>query len=332
MDFLGILLSIFFGFVPMFIFAVIIYWMDRYEKEPKLLLIGVFIWGAVVAAGAAFIINSVFGVGVYIFTQSDAITEATTGIISAPIVEEALKGLAVLIVFLLFRKEFDSVMDGIAYAAVTALGFAATENAFYIYSYGWAEGGVSGLLWLVFVRVILVGWQHPFYTAFTGIGLAYNRLSRNMLVKLGAPVIGFSIAMFTHAMHNTMATFLSGLGGLAVSTLVDWSGWIVMFLFILWAVSRERGWLITHLREEVALGVMTVPQYRVACSAWAQTSARTNAIFAGNYQVVSRFYQVCAELAFKKQQRATQGEEGGNSPIIDRLRAELASLSPRVRA
>ncbi len=332
MDILGILLSIFFGFVPMFIFAAIIYWMDRYEKEPKLLLIGVFIWGAVVAAGAAFIINTVFGVGVYIFTQSDTITEATTGIISAPIVEESLKGLAVLIVFLLFRKEFDSILDGIVYGAIAALGFAATENSFYIYTYGWQEGGVGGMLWLVFVRVILVGWQHPFYTAFTGIGLAFNRISRNTLVKLGAPVVGFSLAMFTHAMHNTMATFMQGLGGLALSTMVDWTGWIFMFLFILWALYREQRWLIAHLREEVALGVITPAQYKIACSAWAQTAARTSALFSGRYGPTGRFYQLTAELSFKKHQRATLGEEGGNTAIIDRLRAELARLSPHVRA
>ena len=47
----------------------------------------------------------------------------------APIIEESLKGLAVLLVFLLFRKEFDSILDGIVYAAITALGFAATENS-----------------------------------------------------------------------------------------------------------------------------------------------------------------------------------------------------------
>ena len=93
--------------------------------------------------------------------------------------EETLKGLAVLVVFLVFRREFDSVLDGIIYAGVAALGFAATENAYYIYTYGYQESGWSGLLSLTFIRVILVGWQHPFYTAFFGIGLAVARLNRN---------------------------------------------------------------------------------------------------------------------------------------------------------
>ena len=43
---------------------------------------------------------------------------------------------------------------------------------------------------MFFVRVILVGWQHPFYTAFIGIGLAISRLSRNTSIKIIAPIIG----------------------------------------------------------------------------------------------------------------------------------------------
>ena len=35
MAFLG---ALFFGFVPMFIYAAFVNWLDRYEKEPKLLL------------------------------------------------------------------------------------------------------------------------------------------------------------------------------------------------------------------------------------------------------------------------------------------------------
>ena len=62
---------------------------------------------------------------------------------------------------------------------VYCAGFAATENTLYIYN-GFHQNGWSGLAFLVFVRVILVGWQHPFYTAFTGIGLAVARLNRKL--------------------------------------------------------------------------------------------------------------------------------------------------------
>jgi RsiW-degrading membrane proteinase PrsW (M82 family) len=323
----GILLSVLFGFVPMFIFAALVYWLDRYEKEPVILLGAVFLWGAIVAAGSAFLLNTILGMGVYLFTGSEAATELTTASLFAPIIEESLKGLAVLIVFLVFRSEFDSIMDGIVYAAITALGFAATENAFYIFSYGYADNGITGLIYTAFVRIVLVGWQHTFFTAFTGIGLAIARLNQRLLVKLAAPLLGWTLAVFAHAFHNIISNLASGSGGLFLSTFIDWSGWFVMFLFILWALSREQHWLIDQLRDEVPMGTISPAQYHTACSAWAQSGARVKGILSGSFQATDRFYRLTAELAYKKQQRAMLGDENGNAAKIERLRGELARLS-----
>jgi protease PrsW len=316
--------AIFFGFVPALVFAWFLNWLDRYEKEPKLLLAAVFVWGFVVAAGGAFIINTVGGIGVYLFTNSESATDFVTASVFAPIVEESLKGLAVLIVFLFFRKEFDSILDGMIYAGIAALGFAATENAFYIYDKGFSQNGWQGFWFLVFVRVILVGWQHPFYTAFTGIGLALTRVSRNTLVKIVAPFAGLGIAMLTHSFHNTFAGMSEGLGGLAIGTFLDWSGWFFMLLFSVWMIAREGRLLPKHLQEEVTAGRMTAAQLKKAASPFGSSFAFLSG------RAASRFYQVCGELAHKKEQVATHGDESGNLAIIAKLQAELASLSPQV--
>jgi RsiW-degrading membrane proteinase PrsW (M82 family) len=329
-DLLGLLFSLFFGFAPALFFAWIVYWLDRYEKEPGILLGGVFVWGAVIAAGAAFMLNTSLGLGVYLFTKSEAATQLATGWFIAPFVEEILKGFAVLVIFLVFRSEFDSLLDGVVYAAIVALGFAATENTYYIYTQGYQEAGFSGIFWLVFVRVILVGWQHPFYTAFTGLGLAANRLSRNKSVKIAFPIIGLLAAITAHGLHNTLVSLLSGGRGLMLGTLIDWSGWLLMLVFIIWAIARERAWIVNQLGEEVSLGLITAAQYRTACSAWAQNLARLGALFSGKYTATNHFYQTCAELAYKKQQLADLGEENGNKLAIERLRADLARWSSRV--
>jgi RsiW-degrading membrane proteinase PrsW (M82 family) len=199
---MGLLVSVLFGFVPMFLFAAILYWIDRYEKEPRKLLLGSFVWGAVISAGFAFIVNTVLGMGIYLATGSEIFSDIAAAALVAPPVEETIKGLAVLLVFWTFRSEFDSTLDGIIYAGITALGFAATENVYYIYNYGYLESNYSGLLRLAFVRVILVGWQHPFYTAFIGIGLAGARLNRSMAMKLLLPIIGWSLAVGAQAVST----------------------------------------------------------------------------------------------------------------------------------
>lgn len=324
--------TLFFGFFPMFIFATILYWLDRYEKEPISLLIGVFAWGMVVAAGGAYVLNTLFGITVFSMTGSEFASDRVTGSISAPLVEESLKGMAVLLIFLFFRREFDSVLDGIIYAGVAALGFAATENVLYIWR-GYQESGWNGLFQLVLIRVILVGWQHPLYSAFTGIGLAVARMNRSWLVKFIAPITGFSLAMFTHSFHNTLASipFFGDLTCL-VGSFLDWFGVLFMFGVIIWATWVEQRNLINHLREEAQNGLISPAQYRTACSAWSQGFARLTSLLAGRYFATNRFYQVCGELAHKKQQQLKLGDENGNIAVIQKYRAELARLASAAQA
>jgi len=329
---MGLIASGIIGFFTSLLFAYILYWLDRYEKEPMLLLGGVFIWGAVIAAGSAFIINTVLGVGILIFTNSTVATDIATGSLIAPLVEESLKGFAVLAVFLVFRSEFDSVLDGIIYAGVAALGFAATENTYYIFTYGFQENGWSGLFSLTFIRVFLVGWQHPFYTAFFGIGLAVSRMNRNILVKMIAPLLGLALGMFAHGVHNTMAVILPhGLGGLALSTGIDWTGWLFMLGIILWATRREQRNLEKYLATEVQANTMPPSLFRTASSAWRQMFARTAAIFTGKYFKTARFYQVCGEYAHKRMQVERLGDESGNQIVIEKLRTEMIQLAPYVQ-
>ena len=323
--------SIFFGFVPMFMFAGFINWLDRYEKEPKALLGAAFVWGVLIAGGGAYIINTLLGLGVYIVTGSEGATDFATASIIAPIVEESLKGLAVLVVFFLFQMEFDSVLDGIIYGAITALGFAAIENVLYIYNYGYQERGWVGLWQLVFIRVILVGWQHPFYTAFTGIGLAVARMNRNALIKFIAIIGGFVFAVTTHAFHNTFGSLIGGIEGLAIGTFIDWIGWFFMLLFITWMIMHERSILKRHLIEEVNNGLISKKQYFTAIS-FVQTGARMSAISSGSYRTTARFYQACGELAHKKEQLLKLGNEHGILRNIEKLRSELTQIAPIARA
>jgi protease PrsW len=328
MAFLG---ALFFGFVPMFLFAAFVNWLDRYEKEPKLLLGAAFLWGVVIAGGGAYILNTAFGIGIYALTGSEGAAEFGTTSIVAPIIEEALKGLAILVVFLMFRKEFDSVLDGVVYGAVTAMGFAAIENVLYIYRNGYVEGGWEGFWVLVIIRVVLVGWMHPFFTAFTGIGLAIARMTRNVLVKIIAVPTGYAIAVVAHAFHNTFSGLIGGFEGLLAGTFVDYLGYAVMLIFIIWMIVYERNILKKNLRDELTNGLISPKQYHSATSFF-QTNAHFSALTSGTFRSTARFYQVCGELAHKKEQLAKMGDESGNTKIIENLRAEIIQLGPQAKA
>lgn len=320
-------LSVLLSFVPAFVYASIVYWLDRFEKEPARLLFGAFAWGALVATGGAIIWTSVLQLSVGALTGDMALADFTGTTLFAPIVEETLKGLAVTIIFLAFPDEFDSVLDGMVYGAITALGFAATENVLYLYFAGYGDGGYASLFVLFVLRVILGGWGHAVYTAFIGVGLAVARLRPGRAVKLIAPLIGWGIAVFLHALHNTMATVLAGnfgLGGLAATLLVDWIGWAFALGVAVWAILRERRWITKYLRDEVDQGTISLAQYQVACSLQRQVGARMRG------RQSRRFYGLCSELAQKKHQLDVVGDERGNAARIAHLRAELSQLAPLV--
>jgi RsiW-degrading membrane proteinase PrsW (M82 family) len=331
---MALLGSFFFGFVPMFVFAAFVNWLDRYEKEPKLLLGAAFGWGVVIAGGGAYILNTMFGIGIYVLTGSEVAADFGTTSIVAPIIEEALKGLAVLVVFLMFRKEFDSVLDGIVYGAITAMGFAAIENVLYIYRNGFQAGGWEGFWLLVVIRVVLVGWMHPFFTAFTGIGFAVARLSRNMLVKIVAVPAGYVTAVLLHSFHNSFSTLAGAVIGdsaFFLGLLADYLGYAVMIGVIIWVIAHERNLLKKHLREEVSNGSISQRQYNTAVSFF-QFGAHFSALSSGSFGQTKRFYQVLGEMAHKKEQLARVGEESGNTKIIEGYRAELARLASVAKA
>jgi protease PrsW len=326
---MGFLLALILSFVPALLCAALVYWLDRYEKEPRLLLGAVFFWGAVVAVIGAVVAQLILAGAVSAATGSEKAAAVAGATLFAPITEESLKGIAILAVFLVLRREFDSVLDGVVYAAVVALGFAATENVFYLYG-EFIEKGMEGLFSLFFVRVVLGIWNHPFYTAWIGIGLALSRLSPNAFVRWLAPPLGWAVALGFHSLHNTLATLAEGTPGLGLLMfLIDWFGWLAISVLILVSIRREGRLLGTHLAEEVGLGRLTHAQYQTATSSWAQSSARLRTLFGAGRRPTRRFYQVCGELAHKKAQLARLGDEGRNMALIEKLRAELAGLSSR---
>jgi protease PrsW len=325
---MALLLAVFLSFVPAIACAATVYWLDRYEKEPKVLLGAVFSWGAVVAALGALVAQTFLGGVMQAVAASEEATELAGGTIFAPLTEESLKGLAVLLVFWVLRRELDSILDGIVYAATVALGFAATENVLYLYG-EYTESGLGGMLGLFVLRIVLGAWDHAVYTSFIGVALAMARLTRSTTLKWILPPLGWVVAMGVHSLHNALA-------GLAAETpesgilmfLIDWSGWVFFALLLLWCILREKKMLSRHLAEEVQLGWMTPEQYRTAQSGRARTRARVRAALSGSLRPTRRYYELCGELAHKKNQLARYGEEDGNTAVIESLRRELARLAP----
>ena len=112
-----------------------IYFKDKYEKEPTRLLIISFLLGAIVSV----IITTIF----YIFFNNflplvDKLSvweQFKQAFFVVGFSEELSKYLIVLL-FAQRHKEFNEPFDGIVYAVMVSMGFAATENIMYVLQHG----------------------------------------------------------------------------------------------------------------------------------------------------------------------------------------------------
>ncbi|HXF68557.1 MAG TPA: PrsW family glutamic-type intramembrane protease, partial [Thermoflexus sp.] len=132
----------FLAFGPMVLYALFAWWFDRFEKEPLWLAAVAFLWGSIPTVLLALcaqlptmlLLSAGLGQGA---------ASAISTIIVAPVTEELFKGLLVLLLFLFYRREIDSLYDGFLYGSLVGFGFAATENVVYFVGAA-SQGGLAG--------------------------------------------------------------------------------------------------------------------------------------------------------------------------------------------
>lgn len=322
------LLSALAAAVPITLYIALIYWVDRYEKEPWWLLLATFLWGAVPSILFAYLFNTIFSLPVYLLA-GDTLGETISAAFVAPIVEETIKGLAVLGILVLWRDEIDSPLDGIIYGAMVGLGFALVENVFYFVTV-YNEGGIEAWGINVFVRSIVFGLNHALFTSMTGLGIAIARTSSQPLVKIVALFGGWATAVFLHFLHNLSVSF----GNLLclVALFSDWAGLLLTLFIILWALLQERQWLRHYLAEEVDLGYLTSSQYLTVCSGRQRIRQQWRVLRAHGpaaYWRLVRRHQRLSELAYKKH-HFQRFQDESSQRLIDSLRAEIQAENSQI--
>jgi hypothetical protein len=138
--------------------------------------------------------------------------------ISAPLVEEVAKGVALLVAFLVSRRlsrrsavpEFDGPTDGMVYGAAVGLGFAFAENNWYFLQSAY-DLGVSGGLGVLDYRegfLNLNTLSHAVYTGTFGAALGLAFWSRSTMRAVGVALFGLLLAALMHAIHNGLQSLV----------------------------------------------------------------------------------------------------------------------------
>ena len=301
-------------------------WLDRFESEPTRYLVFAFLWGALVAALLAAVFNTGAIAVLEVATDPDAAVTATA-VVVAPVVEEAMKGVLVLLVWWFLGHEFDGVTDGMVYAGICAAGFAFTENVQYL-AQAYTVGGNEALTGTFVARCLLSPFAHPMFTVLIGVGVGIAASSRGWIPRVVAPVVGYLLAVLTHALWN-LAAVTAGAGLVTVYLLVEVPVFVAFVAFVVWARRREglligqflrpyadAGWLAP---EEVAM--LSSMARRREARLWARTNAGARGLTA-----MRGFQDVASELAML---RRRIHHDAADSHALEQERALLVVLAAR---
>lgn len=323
----GLLVGMVLGTLPVPIYLALALWIDRYEKEPIWMLAAAFIWGATGAVFFSFIFNTLGGLAVG-SALGPTVGEIFGGSISAPVVEETAKGVALFALYWWKKDEFDGVIDGIVYAAMVGLGFAMTENFSY-YGVTFAEGGIAGSLGVFVLRGVISPFAHPLFTSMTGIGLGLARQSNKTWVKFVAPVGGLLAAMVLHSLWNSSGIPLGLIGFLLVYLLVMAPVLIGVLVVVAFSLRRE-GRIIRHyLTPELQSGLLSRQEYEALGSVGGRLGASWRALTGGGFgawRTRGRFHQAASELAFHRdrvQRGISSSDDAGREAAYVRVLHEL---------
>lgn len=216
-------------------------WYTDVTREPITMLIVTYLLG-VVLASFPYLINTLTSLAMN--AVAGQLPPAVAGnpalallaqsgqfyLVVAP-VEEVAK-LAAVFMFVYWRTDFDTVIDGVVYGAMAGLGFATIENISYIIQTVASVDSLLGVFVVGGVITTVRGFAGPGHVIWTGIAgyfLGLAKFNREYAVVL--TIKGLLIAAFLHGTYNTLTsvigTVFGGFG--AVGSLL---GLVVTFGFI----------------------------------------------------------------------------------------------------
>ncbi len=301
-------ISILLALIPLLIVGPPLLWMDRLEPEPWSSRLHAFLWGAFVAGFVAVVINSIVAF---------AAGEVVAAVVSAPLVEESMKTLA--IVWAVRRREVDSIMDGLVYAGFAALGFAAVENVSYF-----VLAEEEGVLVETFVgRALLTPFAHPLFTAWAGLAIGWA-VARGKSLHHGW--WGLAIAIGTHALWNGSLSIADNEVGMIVLL-------ISLLVFIVLFIATVIGVIVLRQKDLARLEALAptiaarygldVSRVQSLLRPSGRRTLRSGAAGRDAKRAITREAALVARLGY------LNGGPGTPDPIAEaRLRAELSGTSP----
>lgn len=346
-----------FAVIQAAVLLVAVRYIDAYDRQPLALVALVAAWGATGAAALSIAGNeAVRGLlsGDLRLVFGDAI--------APPLVEEAAKGVALLVavgpVRRLARRAgvtlFADVGAGIVYGAAVGIGFAFTEDVSYLVDAARSSGVDAGFATFVdrrdfFGPAIL---HHAVFTAAFGGGLGYAASTHRRSLRIAVPLAAFAAAVALHAVNNGLVEFVlvlrygveqtaawvlgtASTEGVAATAetmmrllrVIDFAYLLIVAVGIAhWAAHRRRI-VLAELEEEVDSGLVDRDDVSGIADRGRRVADDLELLRAGQFERWRHQRRVRATLGRLALLKHRSRGEGGDWSRVQRARRELATLA-----
>ncbi len=210
---------------PAFMVIIYIYLKDKYEKEPKRIMLYSFLLGAVVSVLITTILYVFFDYFLPLTDKFSVYQQFIKAFFVVALSEEFSKYVIVRY-YSQTRKAFNEPFDGIVYAVTVSMGFAMVENLIYVF-----QGGLEVALLRAFTAV-------PAHATF-GIIMGYFMGKAKFNGKrIADNFIGLTLAILFHGTYDffLFVEFIPGL-------------WIGAFISLIVAVILARKAISIHQKN-----------------------------------------------------------------------------------
>ncbi|WP_062077392.1 PrsW family intramembrane metalloprotease [Demequina globuliformis] len=301
-----------------FVFIVILYRMELFERRSPVTVLGALAWGAIAAPGLAAVAAPAMH---DVIAATLPLSEPWVPSFAAPLVEEPLKWLGIVALALIPGARLRSAADGLFYGAVIGLGFQISES--FLYTAVVSADGTAGTVFAMLMLRGVVGglWNHPTYSAMAGAGVGYFFNASASAARRWAVMIGtLALAIVVHGFFNTPIVNTN----VWISSLTKGVPVLILFLFVLrWAHLRERRTFAGLAAEVVPDDLVSPAHFRLLATRRTRREVRRDAKrAAGRGAARALKYLQGAQLSLLT---ATH-EDGWGSPRTVELSEDVAEL------
>lgn len=201
---MGLIIS---AIAPVFLVIIYIYIKDKFEKESKKLLFINFLLGAIVSILISTLLYLIYELLLPKAAEFRILDQFIKAFFVVALIEEFSKYVIVRY-YAQPKKDFNEPFDGIIYAVMVSMGFAAVENILYVF-----RGGYEVAL----LRAITAIPAHATFAILMGYFMGIAKFSKH---RTKWNLIGLSLAILFHGTYDFFL-FINFIPGVSIGAFIS---------------------------------------------------------------------------------------------------------------